>query len=206
MQPLPEIPASQYGHVVISAALLPAASWPPVIFCGKKVQIISGFHISYEPSVYILPLHASGSGLAIQGTVFLCGQGKRGIFYGTDVFRGKSRSCCNRGLSKALPVVRRKFSGKIPANKRNRCLCFHCHIRFYGDTGLQRQSPGNIHQTISESIFMFVMVQFMEQHIPQSGFAGIRKQMKRQVDAWSEKPHDDRGALKMQWCRQGYFR
>ncbi len=38
------------------------------------------------------------------------------------------------------------------------------------------------------------MLQFMEQHVPQSGFAGIRKQMKRQVDAWSEKPHDDRGA------------
>ncbi len=111
MQPLPEIPVSQYGHGDFcgpaSGGILAAGD-----ICGKKVQIISGFHISYEPSVYILPLHASGSGLAIQGTIFLCGQ-EKGIFYGTDVFRGKAEAVVIEACQKLCLFYGGNFQGRF---------------------------------------------------------------------------------------------
>ena len=57
---------------------------------SKKVCIICSFDITDKPSVHILAIHTSGSGLSVECS----GIGRRkadGIFYCIDVFRSKSK-------------------------------------------------------------------------------------------------------------------
>ena len=61
-----------------------------LLYTSKKVCIICSFDITDKPSVHILAIHTSGSGLSVECS----GIGRRkadGIFYCIDVFRSKSK-------------------------------------------------------------------------------------------------------------------
>ena len=77
--------------MVISVALPPVASLSAPMLVAKKVCIICSFDITDKPSVHILAIHTSGSGLSVECSGI--GRGKAdGIFYCIDIFRGEAEA------------------------------------------------------------------------------------------------------------------
>jgi hypothetical protein len=100
---------------------------------SEKVCIIYSFDIADKPSVHILAIHTSGSGLSVECSGI--GRGKAdGIFYCIDIFRVEVR-----------PALLGKSSRKIPSNKwRNHHSCFHFHIQF-PEYSYRRKSSQAVH-------------------------------------------------------------
>ena len=56
--------------------------------------------------------------------------------------------------------------------------------------------PSKIHQITGNSIFVLIVLQFVQQHISHIGFVVIRDQMNRQINTWFQKSHNNRGFQK----------